>query len=147
VRVPVRASGVMLEGVRSVVLGRRADVGAGDLAGGGVEEGESPWDAAIREAREEVCLDIEIIRLTGLYWKPQKRDLVFNFEGRVVGGVPATSDEADAVGYFAMDSLPANTAPLQVERIRDALAGGPPVLRTQTGAGIRELFRATPAAT
>jgi len=141
------AYAVIFDDDRRVLLCHRRDFDAWNLPGGGVEEGESPWDAAIREAREEVCLDIEIIRLTGLYWKPQKRDLVFNFEGRVVGGVPATSDEADAVGYFAMDSLPANTAPLQVERIRDALAGGPPVLRTQTGAGIRELFRATPAAT
>jgi 8-oxo-dGTP diphosphatase len=143
----IGAYAVIFDAERRVLLCHRRDFDAWNLPGGGVEEGESPWDAAIRETREEVCLDIEIVRLTGLYWKAQRRDLIFNFEGRVVSGVPATSDEADAVAFFAADQLPPNTAPLQVERIRDALAGGPPVLRTQTGPPIRELFAATAATT
>jgi 8-oxo-dGTP pyrophosphatase MutT (NUDIX family) len=134
---------VVFDAQRRVLLCHRRDFDAWNLPGGGVDDGESPWDAAIREAREEVGIDIEIVRLTGIYWKPQKDDLVFNFEGRIVAGVPATSDEADDVGFFAVDALPANTAPLQVERIQDALAGGPPLLRTQRGPGIRELFPAT----
>jgi 8-oxo-dGTP diphosphatase len=138
----VGAYTVIFDGERRVLLCHRRDFDAWNLPGGGVEPGESPWDAAIRETREEVCVDVEIVRLTGVYWKPQRQDLVFNFEGRMVGGTPATSDEADEVGWFSIDALPANTAPLQVERIRDALAGGPAVLRTQVGAGIRELFPA-----
>jgi ADP-ribose pyrophosphatase YjhB (NUDIX family) len=134
---------VVFDADRRVLLCHRRDFDAWNLPGGAVEEDESPWDAAIRETREEVCIDVEIVRLTGVYWKPQKQDLVFNFEGRATGGTPATSDEADEVGWFSIDALPANTAPLQIERIRDALAGGPPVLRTQSGAGIRELFPAT----
>ena len=125
---------------RRVLLCHRRDIDAWNLPGGFIEEGESPWDAAIREAREEVGLNVEIARLTGLYWKPESADLVFNFECRILSGTPGLSDEADKVGYFALDALPANTGVKHVERIRDALAGSPAVLRVQTGPGMRELF-------
>lgn len=126
-----------------VLLCHRRDIDAWNLPGGGVEDGESPWDAAVREVREEVGIDSEIVRLTGLYWKPGSDELVFNFECRVTKGPPTTSDEADEVGYFAFDALPANTAPKQVERIADALSRAPtPFLKTQSGPGIRDLHRA-----
>lgn len=39
-----------------------------DLPGGKVEYGESPYDALIREVKEEVFLDIEIIKPLGIWW-------------------------------------------------------------------------------
>jgi 8-oxo-dGTP diphosphatase len=125
---------------RQVLLCHRRDIDAWNLPGGRVEDGESPWDAAVREVREEVGLEVEINRLTGLYWKPDRDELVFNFECRIISGQPAQSDEADEVGYFAVEALPPNTGRKHVERIRDALIDGPPVLRTQTGPSMRELF-------
>ncbi|MGH2490622.1 MAG: NUDIX hydrolase [Candidatus Limnocylindria bacterium] len=126
-----------------VLLCHRRDLDAWNLPGGGVEQGETPWDAAVREVREEVGLDTEIVRLTGLYWKPDSDELVFNFECRVTGGSPTSSDEADAVDYFALDALPPNTAPKQSERIADALSRTAiPFLKSQSGPGIRELLRA-----
>ena len=128
-----------------VLLCHRRDIDAWNLPGGGVEDGETPWDAAVREVREEVGLDVEIVRLTGLYWKSATDELVFNFECRVVGGTPGTSDEADAVGYFPIAGLPSNTAPKQVERIADALTRSPaPYLRTQTGPSTRDAIAARP---
>src|SRR5207247_9294605 len=123
---------------RQLLLCHRLDFYVWNLPGGGVEDNEAPWDAAVREAREEVGVDIEIVRVTGLYWKPKSSDLVFNFEGRIIGGVPTTSDEADQVGYFPTNALPPNTAPLQVERIRDALQADV-VFRAPTGPGPRDL--------
>jgi 8-oxo-dGTP pyrophosphatase MutT (NUDIX family) len=134
------AFGVIFDDQRRVLLCHRRDIDAWNLPGGLVEPGEAPWDAAVREVREEVGLDVAITRLTGVYWKPDSEDLVFNFECRVVSGSPSLSDEADQVDYFGVDALPANTAPKHVERIRDALAGGPPAMRVQTGPGMRELF-------
>ncbi|TMC03400.1 MAG: NUDIX domain-containing protein [Chloroflexi bacterium] len=101
-----------------VLLCHRRDIDAWNLPGGGVEQGETPWDATVREVREEVGVDAEVVRLTGLYWKPGSDELVFNFECRVTGGSPTTSDEADQVGYFEFEALPPNTAPKQVEARR-----------------------------
>ena len=136
---------VIFDEQRRVLLCHRRDFDAWNLPGGGIEEGESPWHAAIRETREEVGLEIEIVRLTGLYWKPKTSELVFNFEGRITSGAPSTSDEADAVGYFAVDEIPVNTSPAQLERIREAQGSAAPILREQNAPSIRDLFPATPA--
>jgi 8-oxo-dGTP diphosphatase len=133
---------VIFDRERQVLLCHRRDFDVWNLPGGGVEEDEAPWDAAVREAREEVGVEIAIVRLTSLYWKPKSKDLIFNFEGRIIGGVPTISDEADQVGYFPTSALPPNTAPLQVERIRDALQASV-ILRAQTGPGTRDLFEPT----
>lgn len=136
------AFAVIFDGDDRVLLCHRRDIDAWNLPGGGVEEGETPWDAPVREVREEVGLSVAIVRLTGLYLKPASDEVVFNFECRATGGLPTTSDEADAVGYFAANALPANTAPKQIERIQDALSGSAPVFKIQSGPGIRELHRA-----
>jgi len=39
-----------------------------DLPGGKVEHGESPYDTLYREVKEEVSLDIEIVRPIGMWW-------------------------------------------------------------------------------
>ena len=128
------AFAVIFDEQRRVLLCHRRDMDAWNLPGGGIEDGETPWDAAIREVREEVGLEVEVARLAGVYWKPETRELVYNFECRIVSGTPGLSDEADEVGYFALADFPPNTAPYHVERIRDILAGGPhAVLKVQAG--------------
>lgn len=137
------AFAVIFDAKDRVLLGHRRDMDAWNLPGGGVGDGESPWDAVVREVREEVCLDVTVTRLTGLYWKPETDELVFNFECAIVNGTPELSDEADAVGYFALADLPTNTAPKQVERIKDALTRTAPLLKTQTGPSARKMFSRT----
>lgn len=51
-----------------------------NFPGGGIEEGESPEQACIREVKEETGIDIRLQRL--LY----ERDGKFSFIGEVVGG-------------------------------------------------------------
>jgi 8-oxo-dGTP diphosphatase len=140
------AFAVIFDDKRRVLLCHRRDMDAWNLPGGGIETGEAPWDAVVREVREEVGLEAAVVRLTGLYWKPDKDELVFNFECSVSDGAPAASDEADAAQYFALEDLPPNTAPKQVERIRDALATDAVALRVQTGPGIRDLLARRPDA-
>jgi 8-oxo-dGTP diphosphatase len=136
------AFGVIFDAEGRVLLCHRRDIDAWNLPGGAVETGESPWAAAVREVREEVGVETDIVRLSGLYWKPATAELVFNFECRIVSGTPTTSDEADAVAYFPLAALPENTAPKQIERIHDAAGGGAVAFKDQDGVTIFEMLLA-----
>lgn len=54
--------------------------------GGGVEEGESPQQAVIRELDEELSVDVEVIELLDIKW--EEKNIVFLFHCRIVGGIP-----------------------------------------------------------
>ncbi len=112
-----------------------------NLPGGGVEPGEAPWDAAVREAREEVGVEVAVRRLTGVYHRPPDGDPVLVFACDLVDGEPVTSTEAVQVGWFAADALPAAINPYQPRRIADAVAPGPVVvLASQPGPSVRDLY-------
>ena len=124
-----------------VLLCHRRDLDIWNLPGGGMEIGELPPEAAIRETREETGLEVEIERLVGVYSKPDNNDLVFVFSARVVAGQLTINDEADRLGYFSLDALPANTIPKHVERLQDAVVNhSQPVFRRQTSPSTREFL-------
>jgi ADP-ribose pyrophosphatase YjhB (NUDIX family) len=116
-----------------VLLSHRRDMDAWNLPGGGVESRELPSEAVIREIKEETGLDAVIERLVGVYGKVDKDELVFAFVCRVTGGQLVLTDEADQHRFFALEQIPPNTSPKQVERIRDALhPTAQPIFRRQT---------------
>jgi 8-oxo-dGTP diphosphatase len=111
--------------------------------GGGMESVETPWEAVIRETREETGYEVSVERLVGVYsWAPREDEVIFSFVCRVIGGERATSDESDDVRFFPLDSLPANTFPEHVHRIRDALQDAPrALLKRAEGPSSREFVR------
>jgi len=125
-----------------VLLCHRRDMDLWNLPGGGVESGELPTEAVVREVKEETGLDVAVVHLVGVYGKVDKDEIVFSFVCRVVGGQLLTTDEADAHKYFHPQHLPHNTLPKHMERIEDALqARAEPVFRRQTVPSTREHLR------
>jgi 8-oxo-dGTP diphosphatase len=137
----IGAFAIIFDQAGRVLLSHRRDLDLWNLPGGGVESGELPTEAVIREVKEETGLGVAIERLAGMYGKEGRDDLVFSFVCRVIGGQLALTDESDENAYFPIDHLPVNTIPKQVERIRDALGhGDQPVFRRQSGPSGRELL-------
>jgi 8-oxo-dGTP diphosphatase len=115
-----------------ILFCHRADSDLWNLPGGAVEPAESPWDAVVREVREEVCLDVEVTRLAGVYFKPTHDEASFLFDCRVVGGIPGLTDETDRFDWFAPDAIPSPVAERQKERVLDSLRhAGKTVLASQ----------------
>src|SRR5262245_58989496 len=74
--VSVGAVAVILDAEGRVLLCHRRDCDLWNLPGGGMEAGETPWQAVVREVKEEVGLDVVVTRLAGVYSKPDRADLV-----------------------------------------------------------------------
>ena len=58
---------IIVDNQKRVLLGHRCDYNVWDLPGGGMESGETPWDCAVREVKEETGLDVQVTRLLGVY--------------------------------------------------------------------------------
>lgn len=107
------AADVVIEEDGRVVLVKRGIEpfeGAWVLPGGHVEEGEQVGDAAVREAREETGLDIELDRIVGVYDAPGRdpRGPVISiaYAASVAGGVMDAATDAEEARWFPLDDLP-----------------------------------------
>ncbi|BFR48163.1 NUDIX hydrolase [Nitratidesulfovibrio sp. HK-II] len=103
---------------RGIVLIRRRNEPPGwALPGGFIDYGESAEAAALREAREETGLNVELTGLVGVYSEPGRdprhHTLSVVYAARVRGGAaaipaagPVAGDDAADARFFAPDDLP-----------------------------------------
>lgn len=86
--------------------------------GGAVDIGESPAEAAIREAREEAGIEIELVRILGAFGGRAYEVEYPNgdrcayvgiaYEARIAGGTPVPDgNEITDIGWFRTDELAA----------------------------------------
>lgn len=124
----------IIERSGAYLMARRRDIGWWNLPGGGMEAGETVDEGLTREVREEVGIAIRIVRLVGVYSKPQKSEVVLTFLCKPADDTePTTSDEVSEVGWFAADALPEHTLPKHRQRVLDAVLNQPEaILRAQT---------------
>ena len=117
-----------------ILLQKRADFKVWGLPGGSIEVGETREQAVRREVKEESGLDVQVVRLVGVYSDPEytttrypSGDLVhyvsLTFECRVLGGrLRADCDESLAMEFFRQDRLPPDLLRDHRPRIADAFA-------------------------
>lgn len=113
-----------------ILLTKREDFEIWCLPGGGVDEGETLAQAAIRETREETGLEVELLRLVGVYSRPRwtnESPHVLLFAARPVGGeLKLNPDEVLEARYFGPQEIPADMVVDHALRIQHAFseAGG-----------------------
>lgn len=109
-----------------ILLTQRDDFETWVLPSGGVEDGESIAKAALRETKEETGLDVELIRLVGVYSRISNMSPVHAivFTAQPVGGeIKCQEGETIAVEWFAFDELPSPLSAGHKRRIEDAISG------------------------
>ena len=80
------------------------------LPAGFVDAGEDPQAAGCREALEETGLMVRIKRLLDVFHTPDDgglADIVIVYAAQIVGGTPQPDDDAEELGWFTRDAIPA----------------------------------------
>ncbi|MEN3533954.1 NUDIX domain-containing protein [Microbispora sp. ZYX-F-249] len=128
----------------NVLLGRREGTGYADgewqiMPSGHLEDGESVVDTAVREAREELGVEVdgcEVVHVMHHRNAGGTARIGMFLVARTITGTPVNAEphKCAELGYFPMDRLPERTVPYAragVEAVRRALAAGhdagPPV--------------------
>jgi len=111
---PPIAADVIAEVDDKIVLIERRNFPPGwAIPGGFVDFGETVEDAAIREAREEISLAVEIRALLGVYSRPDRdprgHTITLVYVGRAKGS-PRGDDDARQARLFSLDALPVSLA-------------------------------------
>lgn len=118
---------ILLEDAGKILLIKRAFKpykGRWALPGGYIEYGEKAEEAAVREAKEETGLDIELEGIIGVYSDP-KRDprghqITIAYKAKKRGGRIKESRETKEVRMWGIEELP-KLAFDHAEIIRDAM--------------------------
>ncbi|MFO7604114.1 MAG: NUDIX hydrolase, partial [Gammaproteobacteria bacterium] len=111
---PLLAADALIELVdqpgRPIVLIERKNIPYGwAIPGGFVDVGEPLEVTAVREAREEVCLDVRLTALLGIYSDPSRDSRGHTVTAIYVAqahGTPVAADDAKSVGIFMPEALP-----------------------------------------
>ena len=113
---PIAGVGVMIrDGERYLLIKRAAnpDKGLWSVPGGLVEVGERIEDAALREAMEETCLEVELVKRLGVVDKIELDDkgevyyhfVIIQYLADMVSGEMCPMDDALEAEWVTLDRL------------------------------------------
>ncbi len=106
---PKLAVAVVIERDGRFLLGQRGagtrGAGKWGFPAGFVDRGEVVEEAAVREAREEIGLDVTLGPLLALFSQPGE-PVVLAVYAATATGAPTAGDDLTAVGWFAPHALP-----------------------------------------
>ncbi len=117
------ASSIVTNEAGELLLIQRHDIRTFDVPGGGIDPGELPTEAAVRETFEETGLHVRPSQLLGLYHWPNEPNafLSLYFRCELLGGNLRPSEETPQVAFFTPNALPKRILPMHRQRISHSL--------------------------
>lgn len=107
---------------KKVLIIKRCDVPIWVFPGGGVEAGESPEVAVVREVKEETGLNVRIVKKIGEYTPINcLANYTHLYECQFIEGVLSTGGETRNLGFFSTSDLPHPFLPVHQDWLDDAL--------------------------
>lgn len=91
-----------------ILLARRdiePQLGSWVFPGGFIDIGETVEEAAVRETREEVCLEVQNLQLIGVYTRITAGVIITVFTAEALGTATAAHETAE-VKWFEKDNIP-----------------------------------------
>lgn len=127
--VTVGASAIVYNEDRTqILLQRRSDNGKWGVPGGGIEPGEHPAQAAVRETYEETGMRVEVTDLVGVFGGKEQIKaypngdvfayIAISFACKVIGGeIDPDPDETLEARWWDVDALPENFSEVHHKRL------------------------------
>ena len=121
---------IISDGNGKILLQKRVDDGTWGYHGGAIEIDESVEDALRREVREELNIELDKIKLFGIYSGPQYHhvypnqdetsciDIVYTCE-KYHGDMKLQEEEVSERAWFDKDNIPENISANHIQPIRD----------------------------
>jgi len=117
----VNEQGKILLARRSI--NARNEKGMWELPGGCVKFNEKLEDAVKREVREELGIDVEVVRhiITRNHILPGQHWVTPAYLCRIIRGEPKNMEleKCDEIGWFSMDELPQGISQITMQAIRE----------------------------
>jgi len=104
-----------------VLLIKRRDIPVWVLPGGGIDPGEAPEQAAVRESIEETSMQITLKRKVAFYLPKNRLTRRTHFYECTASGTPNIGPETREIAFFPLDKLPRKLVPFYKTWIQDAL--------------------------
>lgn len=125
-RNPVAVALVLIQWREKVLLGKRnIEPGKGlwGFCGGYMELDETPPEAAIREAKEEANLDIQLGNLIGIYSGGEGTNVIIAYQASLLdhqlGSLAPQPEEVSELAFFALDEIPMLAFPVHQQILLD----------------------------
>ena len=134
-------SGIIFSKTREeVLLIKRRDVPVWVLPGGGIDQGESPEEAIVRELEEETGYQTVIFRKVASY-RPLNRltRMTHFYECKILSGEQKLSEETKEIAFFSLSSLPPLPPPFH-DWILDAKQNSPTLIEKEIASVTYPIF-------
>lgn len=127
---------------KEVLLIQRRDVPVWVLPGGGIEPGESPEEAVLREIFEETGFCVANPRLVGTYTPINRLTKLTNlYECTITSGKASIGPETRNIRFFPINCLPKLIPPPYPLWIEDAASLSPPFKKRLENVTYSALFK------